>query len=222
MKKMFVLITMMVAALFLITGCSTSNKNMLTDDVNDSQAVIDALNNAKEIKLKKDFISFGDSWKVTADGTEVAEIKGQAFYLIGDTYSMYSKNGNFVGAEGEQYRVINARADMYDMNGNSAGSIKQELNILLYKFTLKNIEGNKIGEMNQNFSIKLSGDIKNVQNETAWSFKKDLISVGASIKLTRGADSDISAMTAIWMTVIANEISEASSQNNVNDNSRTR
>lgn len=213
MKKFFTLLAAVLVATFALTGCSnTSTEKMSTANATDSQSVITALEHAKVIKLKKDFISFGDKWTVTVDDVQVATIEGRPFYLIGDTYSMYSKAGNFVGAETEQLRLINHKSDLYDFNGKQTGAIEQQVISLLYKFKFKDVAGQQVGEMNQNFSLSLSGDIKTMSGEKAWSFKKDLISLGASIKVTREAESDIPAINAVWMAVIANEISESSSK----------
>lgn len=43
---------------------------------------------------------------------------------------------------------------------------------------------------------------------------------GARLTLERRADSDIDAMTAVWMTVLANEIHEAAASQS-NNNSRS-
>lgn len=220
MRKFLVLIVLMVTVL---TGCSVGGSveslpKVTTNDVSDSQAVIDALENADVITIKKDMISFGDHWTVSADGVKVADIKGQPLYMIGDTYSMFSLNGNLVGSEGEQFRLIERKAKLYDYNNEFTGQIEQEIFSLLYRFTFFDADMNQTGTMEQNFNLVLSADIKDNDGVVVWHFDKDLISLGANINLERRADSDIDAMTAVWMTVIANEIAEADDSRSSNRN----
>lgn len=221
MKKFFGFLLAAVVAGSVLTGCSsTPTETMFSADVADSQSVITKLEAADEIKLKKAAISFGDKWDVTVDGETVAKIEGRPFYLIGDTYAMYSPAGNFVGAESEKLRLLNHKSDIYDYNGTQTGAISQQFMSLLYTFNLTDVDGKQIGQMKQKFSVGLKGEINNVSGEKVWSFKKELLSFGASITLKRDAQSDVPAMTAVWMTVIANEISEAA--NNDSGSSKSK
>lgn len=222
MRKFFAVLVIMTT---LLTGCSVGGSvdslpKVTTADESDSLAVIEALENADVITVKKDMISIGDHWTVSADGVKVADIKGQPLYMIGDTYSMFSVKGNLVGSEGEQFRLIERKAKLYDYNNEFVGQIDQEIFSLLYKFTFFDADMNKTGTMEQNFNLVLSADIKDNNGVVVWHFDKKLISLGAELTLERKGDSDIDAMSAVWMTVLANEISEASSSTSDSGSSR--
>lgn len=217
---------MLMVTTVLLAGCSVGGSveslpKITTADEFDSRAVIDSLETAGTITLKKDVISWGDNWTVTADGVEVAEIKGQPLYMIGDTYSMFSANGNLVGSEGEQFRLVDHKAKLYDYNNDFAGMIDQEMASVLYKFTIFDADMNKVGTMNQKLSFALTGDIKDNEGDVAWRMSKSMVSVGAKITLERKSASDVDAMSAIWMSVVMNEIAEAA-EDEENDSSFSR
>lgn len=220
MKKLFTTLVAMVLIVLTLSACDTSTEKMHSANVDDSKSVIATLEGAKEIELHKAVLPWGDSWTVKADGVEVANIKGQAFYLIGDTYSMYSKAGNFIGAEGEQLRLLNHKADIFDYDGKKTGSISQEIFSLLYKFKFIDANGKQVGQMDQKLSFGLAGDIKTPAGVKAWSFKKAILSWGSSVTVTRAADSDIPSLNAVWMAVIASEISDSSSSSSSNSKSK--
>lgn len=70
-----------VAALALAataTGCTNTPTATPTTDVADSQAALDALNNASEITATKSLFSWGDEWGIEADGNKVGTVTGQA------------------------------------------------------------------------------------------------------------------------------------------------
>lgn len=213
MRKM--LAVLVLALITVLTGCSVGGSpeslpKVTTGDKADSLAVIETLNNAKNIQLRKTVISFGDEWTVVADGREVAKIKGQPLYMIGDTYSMFTLKGNLVGSEGEQFRIINHRADLYDYNNTKIGSIDQEVLSFLYKFTFRDAAGNVTGKMDQDFNLVLAGTMMDANGTPAWKFSKQFLSWGATLDLTRqSSDTRIDVMSAIWMTVIINEIDES-------------
>lgn len=215
-KKILVLVVGALAALALIfstTGCgssSGSSVSMKTANSDDSQAAVTALNNAKEIKVKKALINFGgDSWKITADGKDVGQIKGQAFKVIGDTYSLYTPAGNFVGAESEQYRIVNHTAKTFNFNGQQDGAISQELHWPLDVYTFTDAAGKKIGSMDQDFSLTLSGTAKDTTGTAAWSFSKAAFAMSSDITVKRETSNKIPALTAVWAAVIMSEVADA-------------
>lgn len=215
-KKLLVLVIGALAALALIistTGCgssSGSSVSMQTANADDSQNTVTALNNAKEIKVKKSFITFGgDSWTVTADGKDVGKIKGQAFKIIGDTYSLYSIAGNFVGAESEQFRIANHTAKTYNFNGQQDGAINQGFSWPLDTYDFIDAKGKKIGSMAQDFSITLSGTAKDTNGNAAWSFSKAAFAISSEITVKRESSNKIPALTALWTAVIMSEVEDA-------------
>lgn len=216
MKKILVLVVGALAALALVfstTGCgssSGSSVSMMTANADDAQNTVTALNNAKEIKVKKAFITFGgDSWTVTADGKDVGQIKGQAFKIIGDTYSLYSTAGNFVGAESEQYRIVNHTAKTYNFNGQQDGAINQGFSWPLDTYDFIDAKGKKIGSMDQDFAISLSGKAKDTDGNPAWSFSKAAFAFTSEITVKRESSNKIPALTALWTAVIMSEVSDA-------------
>lgn len=191
-----------------LTGCANVAE-MSSLSTLSSQATVDQINQAETIELKKSAISIGDNWTVTADGEKIAEIKGQAFYVAGDTYAMYSNNGDFLGAESENFKILNSTADFYNHKGEVSGKLSQQMLNMLHTFNLKDTEGETVATLKQNFGLSLKGEIKDAEGVESWEFSKSLVSIGASLKIEKLAESDVSAMDAIWMVTAVNEIDEA-------------
>lgn len=67
----------LVAALALavtVAGCANTPTATPTADVADSQAALDAINNASEITATKSLLSWGDEWVIKADGNKVGTV----------------------------------------------------------------------------------------------------------------------------------------------------
>lgn len=102
-------IATLVAALALAataTGCTNTPTATPTANIADSQAALDALNNAREITATKSLLSWGDEWGIEADGNKVGTVTGQALYAIGDVYSLVTTSGNLVASESENFQPI--------------------------------------------------------------------------------------------------------------------
>lgn len=203
-------IVIFISLVVLVSGCSAPEQSIQTNDELDSISVIEAINNADTIQAKKAVFSFGDSWEIYADGVKVGYVKGVPLYLIGDTYSLFSVNDNLVGSESENFKVINSTANVYDYNNNQTGYISQEIISLLYKFKIYEDDA-LVGTAEQNFSIRLDADIKDADDNIEWHISRAIMSLRADVTITRNDSDDVSGMSAMWVSLILNEIYEASS-----------
>lgn len=203
-------------SLSALTGCSmaygeSSNAEpLVTQNVEDSENVLETLRWADEIRLKKAPISFNDQYDVFADDEKVGEIRGQYIYLLGDTFSLFSNADNLVASEAEGYRVVNHKASLYDYNNDPAGEIKEDLSLFLAKWTLYDVDSKSIGKAQQNFNIVLDFTVKNAKGVDEYRIQKTFISIGSELTITRlTSEPNIHAMNAVWLAAIANEIDEA-------------
>ena len=121
-------LTTLVAALALAAtaaGCANTPTATPTADTADSQAALDALNNASEITATKSLLSWGDEWTIAADGEQVGTVTGQAIYAIGDVYSLATMSGNLVASETEELNAITHTATLYDWNNQPTGTLEE-------------------------------------------------------------------------------------------------
>lgn len=208
----FLAVITIFSTMFLMAGCGETVIEPKGE--NDIQATIQKLDDAEVIKANKSVLSFGDHWEILADNEKVGEVHGKFLYIIGDTYSFTTNNGYFVGAEQENFAVIQRNAGIYNENEEKIGEIKQEIFTWLIKFTLyKNDEINATTE--QNFSLNLSADIKDSDGIVNWHVNRKLISWGSKLEITKETtDPDVEALDALWMSLILNEVYEASNSNN--------
>lgn len=203
--------------LTLITGCSMANggtqEPLVTADVADSQAVLDALESAEKIEAKKSMISWGDRWTITADGEEIGEVRGQAIYALGDTYSLFSKAGNLVSSEAEAYRILHHRAGLYDYNNDPRGEIKQKFSLFLSSYEIVDAAGELQGTADQKLNITMSFDVKGKSGSTEYKISKAFFSLGASVAIeAQSKDRSVDAIDALWLAVIASEVEEAAAE----------
>lgn len=206
-----------VGLVFSATACSQTALPETDQEFGKNPTVVEntikTLDNAKSIHLKKKAFSIGDSWTVEADGEEVATIKGRTLPVLGDTYSMYATDGTFVAAEQEQLKILSgAKADTYDYEAKKNGTINAQVLSIGYRFNISDKNGNKVGSFKQGLSLMLSGNIYNAQGDSEWKMDKGF-SLGASITLDNqgGKSNKVSALNAIWVATIVNEVAEADS-----------
>jgi uncharacterized protein YxjI len=195
-----------------LTGCGVTVAELPSSSANvsDSKSVIQTLNEAEKISLDKKVISLGDSWNVSADGKDMAELKGQAIPVLGDTYSMYSTNNNLVASEAEQVVRTLHGATTYDYENKERGTIDQNLSLILQSYTIKDTKGNVIGTADQNMGMTLDFDIKNADGRVEYKVKKAMVSWGASLEVERQVSNpEVDAQDAVWLSVIVNEVNEA-------------
>lgn len=110
-----------------VAGCANTPTATPTADTADSQAALDALNNANEITATKSLFSWGDEWTIAADGQQVGTVTGQALYAIGDVYSLTTASGNLVASESEELKAITHEATLYDWNNQPTGKLEERI-----------------------------------------------------------------------------------------------
>lgn len=121
-------LTTLVATLALAAtaaGCANTPTATPTADTADSQATLDAINNASEITATKSLLSWGDEWVIEADGNKVGTVTGQALYTIGDVYSLTTTSGNLVASETEELSTITHTATLYDWGNQPTGTLEE-------------------------------------------------------------------------------------------------
>jgi len=212
------------AVLSVLTGCSMANggstEPLVTADVADSEAVLDTLEGASVIEAKKAAFTFGDRWTITADGTEIGEIRGQAIYAIGDTYSLFSTAGNLVGSEAEGYRVVHHRAETYDYSNTPRGVIQQKLSMFLSEYEIQDAEGKAVGSAKQNFSLTMNFAVKGKSGSEEYKISKAAFSLTSDLKIeAQSKDRSVDAIDALWVAVIASEVEDAAAEKDRQNNS---
>lgn len=204
-------------------------KHYNTPKTTDEQTVSDnaykefneILNKAKEIKVKKQLISWGDKWTVYANGEEIGTIQGRALYLIGDVYVLSNNKGQMIAAEEENWNfgLQDNSATFFNNKKEQVGLLQQNWSWFLYDFEI--LRGSKVvGKVQEKFNWTLSIDIKNAEtNDVEWHVSKKLLSLGSELTIEKKNQKDISGLEAVWTTVIVNEMSEHdSSKSSKNDN----
>ena len=142
-------IATLVAALALAataTGCTNTPTATPTANVADSQAALDALNNASEITATKSLLSWDDEWGIEADGNKVGTVTGQALYAIGDVYSLVTTSGNLVASESENFQPITHTATLYDWNNNPTGTLEERVLALMPTVDIHHTDANGSNE----------------------------------------------------------------------------
>lgn len=122
-------------------GCANTPTATPTADTADSQATLDAINNAREITATKSLLSWGDEWVIEADGNKVGTVTGQAIYTIGDVYSLTTMNGNLVASETEELSTITHTATLYDWNNNPTGTLEERVLALMPTVDIHHTDG---------------------------------------------------------------------------------
>jgi len=223
--KLSVAFASIMAVGLVLSGCSMENggdaKSAATSDVADSESVLQKLEDADTIEAKKAVFSFGDSWKVTADGEEVGEIKGQTIYSIGDTYSLFSPAGNLVASEAEGYRIVNHRAGLYDYNNKKRGEIQEQFSMFLAEYKIKDAEDKTLGTAKQKFSITMNFDIEGKHGDSEYKISKAAFSMGSKVTIdAQSKDRSVDAVDALWLAVIASEVEDAKSDDSSSKKNR--
>lgn len=210
--KKGVIIATSLALVTGMTACGSKGEFEPSPNFDDSASVVQTLNDADEIQLKKKMISFGDSWQVMADGEKVAEIKGQAFPVLGDTYAMYSNSGNVVGVETETFMIGDRSAKTYGYDTEKRGHIDQNVISVGYSFDIYGDEEEKTGNLRQKIALNLQANVNDNDGNTEYEVSKSVFTFGSKIKIDvikDGSDRDVDAMDAIWSSVMMSEIDDA-------------
>lgn len=197
-----------------------SDKELTVSD-NAYEEFNETLDNAKEIKVKKQLISWGDKWTVYADDKEIGTIQGLALYMIGDVYVLSNNKGQMIAAEEENWNfgLQDNSATFFNNKKEQVGLLQQNWSWFLYDFEI--LRGSKVvGKVQEKFNWTLTVDIKNAEiNEIEWHVSKKLLSLGSELTIEKKNQKDISGLEAVWTTVIVNEMSEHdSNKSSKNDN----
>lgn len=212
--KSIIAVAVGVVLVGALTACGSvvPKQGAVSKDPKDSASVVNALNDAKKINVHKAVFSWGDSWTVTADNVEVAEIHGQVVPVLGDTYNMYTKKGNLVASEAEKVFKLLPGAVFYDDQNKASGSMNQDLTLFLQKFTMLDAQNKTVATASQNLNITLNFDIKDPAGATQYNVSKAFFSWGDSLDLTRvSKNTKVSGLDAVWFAVIANELNATKS-----------
>lgn len=205
----------LVAALALAVttaGCTNTPTATPTADVSDSQATLDAINNASEITATKSLLSWGDEWVIEADGQQVGTVTGQVLYAIGDVYSLTTMNGNLVASETEELTAITHEATLYDWNNQPTGKLEERLVTLTPTVdiihTTSNGSNDTVGTSTTDFaSLTNQTTITDNTGIVAWNTERHAFTLRTTITITRNtAGGTVTGIDALMVTLMMSEI----------------
>lgn len=194
-------------------GCA----NTPTADTADSQATLDAINNASEITATKSLLSWGDEWVIEADGNKVGTVTGQALYTIGDVYSLTTMNRNLVASETEELNAITHNATLYDWNNQPTGTLEERVLALTPTVdiihTTSNGSDNITGTATTAFaSLTHQTTITDNTGTVAWNTERHAFTLRTTITITRNnAGGTVSGIDALMVTLMMSEIYDGAS-----------
>lgn len=193
-------------------GCANTPTATPTADVADSQAALDAINNASEITATKSLLSWGDEWVIEADGNKVGTVTGQALYSIGDVYSLTTVSGNLVASETEELSAITHTATLYDWNNNPTGTLEERVLALMPTVDIHHTDANGsdniTGTATTAFaSLTHQTTITDNTGTQAWETERAMFTLQTTITITRNADSSsVPGIDALMVTLMMSEI----------------
>lgn len=212
-------IATLVAALALAAtaaGCANTPTATPTADVADSQAALDALNNAREITATKSLISWGDEWVIEVDGQQVGTVTGQAIYAIGDVYSLTTASGNLVASETEELNAITHTATLYDWNNKETGRLEERVLALTPTVDIIHTNGGgneTVGTATTDLiSFTHQTAITDNTGAQAWNTERHAFTLRTTITITRRADnSSVPGIDALMTALMMSEIHDGAS-----------
>lgn len=205
----------LVAALALAVtaaGCANTPTATPTTDTADSQAALDAINNASEITATKSLFSWGDEWVIEADGNKVGTVTGQALYTIGDVYSLTTTSGNLVASETEELSAITHTATLYDWNNNPTGTLEERVLALMPTVDIHHTDANGsdniTGTATTVFaSLTHQTTIADNTGAEAWNTERHAFTLRTTITITRNTTGGtVSGIDALMVTLMMSEI----------------
>lgn len=222
-RKVGAIILVVLALAFSCVRIAGDNKptGETTKDVSDSQAVVETINNAKEIRATKSWFTWGDEWTIYANGNEVGKVKGKTWPVLGDTYSLYTTKGNLVGSESENPQIISHKAGIYDWNNQETGHLDAEILTFLAKVQVYHGD-TKVGVSQQKFGLTFNTDIKDNNDVTGWKMNRAFFSFTSDLTITKKADTEVTGMDALWVSLMMSEIHDAKSSSDSGSSSRNR
>lgn len=195
-----------------VAGCANTPTATPTADTADSQAALDALNNANEITATKSLFSWGDEWTIAADGQQVGTVTGQALYAIGDVYSLTTASGNLVASESEELKAITHEATLYDWNNQPTGKLEERILTLTPTVdiihTTSNGSNETVGTSTTDFaSFTNQTTITDNAGTVAWNTERHAFTLRTTITITRNtAGGTITGIDALMVTLMMSEI----------------
>lgn len=202
-------IATLVAALALAAtaaGCANTPTATPTANIADSQAALDALNNAREITATKSLISWGDEWVIEVDGQQVGTVTGQAIYAIGDVYSLTTTSGNLVASETEELNAITHTATLYDWNNQPNGTLEERFLALTPTVDIIHTNGGgneTVGTATTDFiSLTHQTTITDNTGTQAWNTERHAFTLQTTITITRNtAGGTVTGIDALMVTL---------------------
>lgn len=194
------------------TGCANTPTATPTADTADSQAALDAINNAHEITATKSLFSWGDEWVIEADGNKVGTVTGQAIYTIGDVYSLTTTSGNLVASETEELSAITHTATLYDWNNQPTGALEERVLALMPTVDIHHTDAhgsdNITGTSTTVFaSLTHQTTIADNAGAEAWNTERHAFTLRTTITITRNnAGGTVSGIDALMVTLMMSEI----------------
>ena len=205
----------LVAALALavtVAGCANTPTATPTADVADSQAALDALNNAREITATKSLFSWGDEWVIEADGQQVGTVTGQALYAIGDVYSLTTASGNLVASESEELSTITHTATLYDWGNQPTGTLEERALTLMPTVDIHHTDANGSDNITGTATTvfaSLTQQITIADNTgaEAWNTERHAFTLRTTITITRNnAGGTVTGIDTLMVTLMMSEI----------------
>lgn len=193
-------------------GCANTPTATPTADTADSQAALDALNNANEITATKSLLSWGDEWVIEADGNKVGTVTGQAIYTIGDVYSLTTTSGNLVASETEELSAITHTATLYDWGNQPTGTLEERVLALMptvdIHHTTSNGSNETVGTSTTDFaSLTHQTTITDNAGTVAWNTERHAFTLRTTITITRNnAGGTVTGIDALMVTLMMSEI----------------
>ena len=188
-------------------GCANTPTATPTADTADSQAALDAINNANEITATKSLLSWGDEWTIAADGEQVGTVTGQALYAIGDVYSLTTTSGNLVASETEELSAITHTATLYDWNNQPTGTLEERVLALMPTVDIHHTDAhgsdNITGTATTVFaSLTHQTTIADNAGTVAWNTERAMFAPRTTITITRNnAGGTVSGIDALMVTL---------------------
>ena len=200
-----------------VAGCANTPTATPTADTADSQAALDALNNAREITATKSLLSWGDEWTIAADGQQVGTVTGQALYAIGDVYSLTTASGNLVASESEELKATTHEATLYDWNNQPTGKLEERILTLTPTVdiihTTSNGSNETVGTSTTDFaSFTNQTTITDNAGTVAWNTERHTFTLRTTITITRNtAGGTVTGVDALMVTLMMSEIYDGAS-----------
>lgn len=210
----------LVAALALAAttaGCANAPTATPTTNVADSQAALDAINNANEITATKSLLSWGDEWVIEADGNKVGTVTGQVIYTIGDVYSLTTTSGNLVASETEELSAITHTATLYDWNNKPTGTLEERVLALMPTVDIHHADANGSDEITGTATTAFASlthqtIITDNTGAEAWNTERYAFTLRTTITITRNnAGGTVSGIDALMVTLMMSEIHDGAS-----------